>query len=243
MIFICILSYQRPQMLSRLLASLNRAHPDLMRRMDVYVALLEQGSAFPPYEWRMEYTDKAHWHVTSPDNLGVAGGWRKIVDALLPRAVETDIFVFLDDDCYVTHDSWLKTLIAPIVRNEASITGIDAGRLTWDYTYMPCPTNEAPDWVANGRCAVSARVFLRGIAIDTDYFYGYDDVQLCLDAQTAGFRVAAVSCPELVHEPHGVSETAAHFIGQSRLIFMAKNGLHLLGDADDTEPVLRVEGF
>ena len=219
MIYVCTLSYQRPQKLARLLDSLG----DLRKRRDVFTALLEEGVGFPPFD--VPFNQKADWHLSSPDNSGIAGGWKRIVDALLPNAQPDDIFVFLDDDAYVTDPSWLDTLIAPIVKEVAEIAGIEGWRLRPDFHAELCRRVEAPDWVANGRCAVSAKIFLSGITFDTDYFKGYEDVQLCMEAKMRGYRVVVVDCPALVHEPHEVSAATVAAVEKSRQIFMSKWGL------------------
>ena len=212
-IYVCVLTCNRLAQLRRLVESIG---PALINR-PVVLVVLDQASA----DGTPDYLSGDHplllAHIHSAENLGCAGGRQYMVDTLSPCLLADDILVFLDDDCYATNTTWLGALTAPIRQGLADISGVD-GR-TVDADGMTHPVDSGYDYVSGGRMAVRAEVFTR-CAFDLRYNPNYyEDVDFCLEATAAGFRVQAVGDVGLAHDAHpGEPEQAE----RSRLENVAK---------------------
>jgi GT2 family glycosyltransferase len=208
MIYICIVSYKRPEILQRCITSLE---PVLDR---VHLLTLQQGAFDDNF-------NDVKFHYTLTENLGCAGGRKFLAEKLLEYDLQPDdITIWLDDDIVASGDAWLSELCAPIILNSADITGVEGMEVLPTFYTKPCGDKQ-PDYVSGGWCAISARVFLAGCMFDTRFNLNYwEDVDFNYQARAKGFRIAQVSNLGLHHEAHGGNPQQFEY---SRAQFIAKH--------------------
>jgi GT2 family glycosyltransferase len=189
-IYICIISYARPQILDRCIESLE---PVLDH---VRLLTLQQGAFDDNF-------NDVKFHYTLTENLGCAGGRKFLAEKLLKNELQSDdITVWLDDDLVAAGDAWLGQLCAPILEDKADITGVEGMEVLPSFYTRPCEDREL-HYVSGGWCAISAKVFLAGCMFDKEYFPNYwEDVDIAYQARSKGFRIMQVPNYGLHHEPH-----------------------------------------
>jgi GT2 family glycosyltransferase len=132
--------------------------------------------------------------------------------------------IFMNDDVVISGDHWLEDLCAPFIRPEVGIVG---ARLHYpDGTIEHCGVVTgvgegvghsgrfqvgSPFWpwleltrnvsAVTGACmAIRRTVFERIGGFDTRFYNNYNDVDLCLRAQSAGFEVVLSAGSNLRHD-------------------------------------------
>lgn len=208
MIYLCIVSHNRPHILKRCVDSLQ----PISHRVQIWT--LQQGlpSDYTPIPF------EAHERCIIAGNLGCAGG-RKYLLKQLPLNPD-DITAWIDDDIVASGEAWLDALIQPILINEADITGVEGMEVL--PTLYTQPTHRPPHYVSGGWCAISAKVFLAGVTFDVRFTPNYwEDVDLCFQARGKGFRIVQVPNLGLHHQAHPANEQV---FMHSRAQFMLKYG-------------------
>ena len=211
MIYLCIISHKRPHILKRCVDSLQ----PVAQRVQIWT--LQQG--LPSDSPFIEFN--AHERRIITGNLGCAGGRKYLLKQLCLKP--DDITVWLDDDIVASGEAWLDALTQPLIDGSADITGVEGMEVL--PTLYTQPTDRAPHYVSGGWCAISAKVFLAGVTFDVRFTPNYwEDVDLCFQARSKGFRIVSVKNCGLHHQAHpGDMEAFEH----SRQHFMMKYPVRL----------------
>lgn len=140
------------------------------------------------------------------------------------REATTPHLLFLNDDVFARSRGWCERIIAELQRPEIGIAGATlhypdgslqhagivlglgdgvghAGRFQVESELWPWLTLTRNVSAVTGACmAVRADVFRRLEGFDVRFPNNYNDVDLCLRAQAAGYQVICLSEEDLVHE-------------------------------------------
>jgi GT2 family glycosyltransferase len=140
------------------------------------------------------------------------------------REATTPHLLFLNDDVFARSRGWCERLVAELQRPEIGIAGATlrypegslqhagivlglgdgaghAGRFQVKSEFWPWLTLTRNVSAVTGAClAVRADVFQRLGGFDIRFPNNYNDVDLCLRAQAAGYQVICLSEEDLVHE-------------------------------------------
>ena len=156
-------------------------------------------------------------YIHAPHNLGCAGGRNRLIEQA-QLEMPDDLAVFLDDDIVPIAHLWLERLIAPILANEADISGVE-GRMV-DGQGRTHPASGQPDYVSGGWMAVRNDVFMTGLRFDERFNPNYyEDVDFCKRAADKGARLTSVGEIGLLHTPdHGSSETLDGAASRKRFV-------------------------
>ncbi|MBV9508057.1 MAG: glycosyltransferase [Acidobacteriia bacterium] len=169
-----------------------------------------------------------------------------LMNNLAVNRVASSFLVFLNDDVLVRSDEWLEHLCAPFIRPEVGIagallhypdgmiehsgvvTGISdgvghAGRFQLESSFWPWLQLTRNVSAVTGACfAIRRTLFEQLGGFDIRYHNNYNDVDLCLRAQNAGFEVVVSTSADLCHAG---GQTRARGTGlQERLSFWARWG-------------------
>jgi GT2 family glycosyltransferase len=146
-----------------------------------------------------------------------------LMNNLAASRVSSPFLVFLNDDVVVRSDEWLEDLCAPLIRPEVGIagallqypdgmiehsgvvTGISdgvghAGRFQLESSFWPWLRLTRNVSAVTGACfAIRRTLFEQLGGFDVRYHNNYNDVDLCLRAQNAGFEVVVSTSADLCH--------------------------------------------
>ncbi len=171
--------------------------------------------------------------VSQTNNEGLSAGRNTGI-----RAAKGPIIVFIDDDC-VPSEEWLGNLLAPyrdpaVAGVGGKMIGLPSGRVCFDrggvnrfgvaQTLRPGPGFE-PYLVG---CNMSFRRSALDAAglFDPAFFLCYDETDLCIRLQHAGYRLAFTDEAPIHHHIHVEGKRDAHrfyWKARSRRLFMLKN--------------------
>jgi GT2 family glycosyltransferase len=142
--------------------------------------------------------------------------------------------LFLNDDVYATGDGWCERLVGQLRQPEVGIAGAvlrylggalqhagivlgigdgagHPGRFRFASELWPWLTLTREVSAVTGACmAARADVFHQLGGFDPVFPNNYNDVDLCLRAASAGYRVVCVAADELVHEECGTRLGLTH---------------------------------
>ncbi len=221
MIYICIVSYKRPETLTACIKSIMPAVDQHKTKVLVFEMTdsVDAPLAFTGGEKAIGHP--AFTYLAYYRNFGCAGGRKRLAEKLLAEGLHPDdITIWLDDDLTARGDAWLDALCAPIMLNTADITGVEGMEVLPTFTTTPSGDKD-PHYVSGGWCAIAGRVFLAGCMFDTRFFPNYwEDVDMCYQARDKGFRIATVDNLGLHHEAHGGNPQQFEY---SRAQFIAKH--------------------
>jgi len=211
-----IIPTRNPKLLSRLLASLHPVENGLRR--EVHVIMHCQGNQDDEKIAAISRRYGAHvLEYRGPFNFS-------LMNNLAAVGVSNPYLVFMNDDVLVRSESWLEDLCAPFLRPEVGIIGAQlrypdgtiqhcgvvtgvgdgvghAGRFQVGSSFWPWLEVTRNVSAVTGACfAVRRAVFEQLGGFDTRFFNNYNDVDLCLRAQSAGFEVVLSSASSLCHE-------------------------------------------
>jgi len=150
-----------------------------------------------------------------------------LINNAAAREATTPHLLFLNDDVFARSRGWCERLVAELQRPEIGIAGATlhypdgtlqhagivlglgdgvghAGRFQMESQFWPWLTLTRNVSAVTGACmAVRADVFRRLGGFDVRFPNNYNDVDLCLRAQAAGYQVICLSEDHLVHEECG----------------------------------------
>ncbi|PWT89822.1 MAG: hypothetical protein C5B56_06475 [Proteobacteria bacterium] len=176
-----------------------------------------------------------------------------LMNNLAIAGISSDFLILMNDDVVVRGGNWLEELCAPFVRLEVGITGAllhypdgmiehsgvvtgigdgvgHAGRFQVESPFWPWLKTTRNVSAVTGAClAIRRTVFEQLGGFDIRFFNNYNDVDLCLRAQNAGFEVVLSTTADVMHVggKTRMSGTALH----ERLDFWARWG-KLLSQVD-----------
>jgi GT2 family glycosyltransferase len=221
MIYICVVSYNRPEILQRCVKSIMPAAEQHKPKVMIFEMTdgVDANLAFTGGEQAIGHA--AFTYLAYYRNFGCAGARKRLAETLLAQGLQPDdITIWLDDDIIASGDAWLDALCAPIIEGKADITGVEGMEVLPTFTTRPCQDREL-HYVSGGWCAISARVFLAGCMFDTRFHPNYwEDVDMCYQAKAKGFRIAQVENRGLFHQAHGGNPQQFEY---SRAQFIAKH--------------------
>ena len=211
-----IIPTRNPKLLSRLLASLPSVKDGL--RMEVHVILHSKGNQDDEKITAICRKHGAHvFEYRGPFNFS-------LMNNLAAACVSNRYLVFMNDDVLVRGDRWLEDLCAPFMRPEVGIVGAQlhypdgtiqhsgivtgigdgaghAGRFQLGSPFWPWLQVTRNVSAVTGACfAIRRTVFEEFGGFDARFFNNYNDVDLCLRVQSAGFEVILSCGSDLCHE-------------------------------------------
>jgi GT2 family glycosyltransferase len=211
-----IIPTRSPKLLSRFFASLDSVQDKLRREVHVIVHC-QDGQADSEITAIAERFGARVIEYRGPFNFS-------LMNNLAASGVRNSYLVFVNDDVLVRSDRWLDDLCAPFLRAEVGIVGAQlhypdgsiqhsgivtgmgdgvghAGRFQFGspfWTWLGLTRNVS---AVTGAClAVRRTLFEQVGGFDTRYFNNYNDVDLCLRAQSAGFEVVLSCGAHLIHD-------------------------------------------
>jgi GT2 family glycosyltransferase len=211
-----IIPTRNPKLLSRLLGSLHPVENGLRR--EVHVILHCQGNQDDEKIAAISSSYGAQvLEYRGPFNFA-------LMNNLAAARVLNRYIVFLNDDVLVRSACWLEDLCAPFLRPEVGIIGAQLhypdgtiqhsgvvtgigdgvghpGRFQLGSPFWPWLELTRNVSAVTGACfAIRRALFEQLGGFDTRFFNNYNDVDLCLRAQSAGFEVVLSSGAGLCHE-------------------------------------------
>lgn len=158
--------------------------------------------------------------ITTGDNLGFAGAANVALGLFL--ATEAPLCIIGAHDLHVAPDTFPKLLAAAEVQPEFGILGPDL-RETGDPIATVGNVVER-DWVS-GTCMLLRRRVIEEIGFFDEAFGSYvEDVDLCMRARQAGWRVGTVSGAEAHGLGSGDSSLARTLTYANHMLLSAKSG-------------------
>ncbi|VVM06535.1 N-acetylglucosaminyl-diphospho-decaprenol L-rhamnosyltransferase [Methylacidimicrobium cyclopophantes] len=184
--------------------------------------------------------------IIETGNVGYAAGLNVGI-----RAFGSDrppFFLLLNPDI-TAEPGFLDRMLEEVVKHSADPIGIADPRILeptvdgkWVVTNRrrrnlwgwPCPSQEAPgiSWTeaAHGACSLIRREVIERIGLfDEDYFLYWEEIDYCLRARRAGFRVAGIDCISIRHHPGEVrdgknakSETGHYYFWRNQWLYAGK---------------------
>ncbi len=157
-----------------------------------------------------------------------------LMNNLAAATASSPYLVFLNDDVVVRGDAWLDELCAPFMRPEVGVVGAQmhyfdgtiqhsgivlgmgdgvghAGRFQVGSPFWPWLALTRNVSAATGAClAIRRSLFEKLGGFDTRLSDNYNDVDLCLKAQRAGFEVVLSCGLPLAHEEGRTRKTGTH---------------------------------
>lgn len=240
-----IIPTRNPKLLSRILGSLNAQHNDLRCEIhvilhcqgggaDAEIAAISQRCAARVIEYRGPFS------FALMNNLAAVG-------------VLSPYLVFMNDDLLIQSDGWLDDLCAPFLREEVGIVGAQlrypdgtiqhsgivtgvadgvghAGRFQFGSPFWPWLGMTRNVSAVTGACFAIRRSLFRQLGgFDTRFPNNYNDVDLCLSAQSAGSEVVLSCDTPLCHEEGRTRRTGTDL--RERIAIWTKWG-SVLGQVD-----------
>jgi GT2 family glycosyltransferase len=240
-----IIPTRNPKLLSRLLASLQSAQDGLRR--DVHVILHCQENQDDEKIVAICRRFGAHvFEYHGPFNFS-------LMNNLAAAGISNRYLVFMNDDILVRSGHWLEQLCTPFLRPQVGIVGAElrypdgtiqhsgvvtgvgdgaghSGRFEMGSPFWPWLDVTRNVSAVTGAClAVRRALFDRLGGFDTRFFNNYNDVDLCLRAQTAGFEVVLSCESSLCHDEGSTRQTGTNL--RERFAFWTQWG-SVLGQAD-----------
>jgi GT2 family glycosyltransferase len=240
-----IIPTRNPKLLRTLLESLHSANSGLAR--EVHVILHCHGNQ--PDEEIAAVSAKFGAHLLeyrAPFNFA-------LMNNLAAARVSSRYLVFMNDDVVVRGDDWLEELCAPFMRPEVGITGAllrypdgmiehsgvvtgigdgagHVGRFQLESPFWPWLKVTRNVSAVTGACLAIRRTLFEQLGGFDILFYNiYNDVDLCLRGQDAGFEVVLSTTTDLCHAGGSTRISGTAF--RERLDFWARWG-NVLSQAD-----------
>jgi GT2 family glycosyltransferase len=210
-----IVPTRNPRLLSSLLESLSFSKAGISR--ELHVVLHSQGNRTDEAIAAVAAKFGAHlFTYRGPFNFG-------LMINLAATRVSSRYLVLMNDDVVVRSEDWLEHLCAPFMRPEVGITGAllyypdgtiehsgivtgigdgvgHAGRFQFESAFWPWLKLTRNVSAVTGAClAIRRSLFEQLGGFDTRFYNNYNDVDLCLRAQNAGFEVVLSTTANLCH--------------------------------------------
>jgi len=132
------------------------------------------------------------------------------------RRAAGETLIFLNDDIKIDQDDWLELLLEPFDDPTVGIVGCRLiypdGRIQHSGVYFEAPdgiltaynrtwdADSGPVNAVTGACfAIRETLFTELEGFDTGFRNGYEDVDLCLRAQQAGYQIWYQNACTLIH--------------------------------------------
>jgi GT2 family glycosyltransferase len=200
---IAILTHNALEYTERCLSSLAR---ETIPAHQIYI--LDNASTDRTPAWLSEHA-APHWKVTlSPTNLGVPGGRNQLFRELLPRLLDDDLVVFLDNDVEV-NARWYEPYLELLAANpRAGIVGAIGHPIIVHSDWrelLPSPVEEAaPVDVVSGFCFWVRAETARAVGFFDEQLglFWHEDDDYCVRAIHLGYKVFAIPGPAIVHHGH-----------------------------------------
>ncbi len=211
-----VIPTRNSKLLSRLLSSMENAKDELRRK--VHVVLHCQGN-------REDERIAAVAREFGASVIEYRGPFNfALMNNLAAAQVSNPYLVLMNDDVVVSGDHWLEGLCAPFIRPQVGIVGArlrypdgtiehcgvvtgigegvgHAGRFQMGSPFWPWLDLTRNVSAVTGACLAIRRALFGDLGgFDTRYFNNYNDVDLCLRVQRAGFEVVLNTCSSLCHE-------------------------------------------
>ena len=192
-------------------------------------------------------------YLSSDTNLGFSGGMNLGIEHALARGatrillVNNDVFV--PPDCLNKLEDALSAdavngIAGPVIRvrsdpDQVASLGMSYVSTTGRMRHMRHGSTAAPlsdtmvDAVSGCVMLVERRVLQKVGLLDNEYFFGFEDLDLCLRARRAGFRTVMASSATAYHE----GSLAIGPTSTDRLYYAARNHLRAASRADPAGPV------
>jgi len=147
-----------------------------------------------------------------------------LMNNLAAARVSSRYLVLINDDVVVSGSGWLEELCSPFARPEVGIVGArlhypdgtiehsgvvtgvgdgagHSGRFQMDSPFWPWLGLTRNVAAVTGACMAIRRTLFEQLGgFDTRYFNNYNDVDLCLRAQSAGYEVILNACTVFSHD-------------------------------------------
>jgi len=210
-----IIPTRNPKLLASLLESLASAKSGFQR--EVHVILHCQGNRDDDRIAAISAKFGAHvLEYRGPFNFA-------LMNNLAASRLSNRYLILMNDDVVVRSDEWLEELCAPFIRPEVGITGAllhypdgmiehsgvvtgisdgvgHAGRFQLESAFWPWLKMTRNVSAVTGACLAIRRTLFEQLGgFDVRFFNNYNDVDLCLRAQNAGFEVVLSANTKLCH--------------------------------------------
>lgn len=213
----CILSYNRVNLLKRLIESINRYCPG-----DGQILVFDNGSNDGTAEYLKSLGDKIKFHL-SPQNLGVPKGW----NWLMQNSSEGLCFI-MNDDYEVVNSGWEAQYEELFSKNpNASVGSFPAGGNPGFKEYDNYVLENKGRFTHNFRLfCIPKSVYDKVGSFDERYFYCYEDTDFNMRTIKNGFKLFEVyfPLPMVMHVDAKDNErlaTHSRVLGPSHNIFYA----------------------
>ena len=209
----CVLTFRRPESLERVIACLlEQAHPPSMVTVvdndpDESARVRTEALTASVETTRIEY-------LPTGSNLGPAGGWRRGVEAMQTAPLRGDWVAVFDDDDPISGPAVMGALLSRAqelsTKVQLGALGLRGARLNRRLGRLHRVRPSPHDWAvvdylaSNGAPIYSWKAIEDAGFFDERLFFGFEDLDLGLRMQRAGWVLATVNRDDL----HEVEDTA-----------------------------------
>ena len=144
-------------------------------------------------------------------------------------------YLMLNNDTIIKDPKWLKKILCGMQKRGLDMAGVAGGRMTRDWNYIPGEAKKETDSFAYlaGWCLMLRREVIDSIgALSEKFGIGmFDDLDLCIRAKQAGFKMGIVEGIKITHLYHQTFIKSGYNISEqykkNRLVFLEAHGIRI----------------